>query len=192
MAGQPPGYGCLCEFRSMNPGASLLVAVFVLPFLEPRHLNGFEDFLIRPVRLTLEVFQIKDPFVHVSESHGQRIQRVIFFKQQFGNFPIVSPLQSHDSPQETHSDAGTRRTSRRFRHWRSHSSRLIRVGPAPGASSYPEIKRAAWSSRSSSALGPVGNGVPLISAVRSWRKTLPSDAATSTTRPLPVSTALWQ
>jgi len=66
--------------------------VSLLRFLYPGHLDRFQDLFIRPRRLVIEVIELADPAMQVSEAHGQRIDFRVLLEELFGNAYGVGPL----------------------------------------------------------------------------------------------------
>src|SRR5215471_19548306 len=74
-------------------------ALTVLIFLVPGHLDGFELRFVRRGGITRETNELRDPFVHVREAHGQRIGvRILVCQRNRNVFKIVpSKIGGHQN-----------------------------------------------------------------------------------------------
>src|SRR5579863_6107481 len=61
-----------------------------LPLVVPRHLNGLKLAFVRFLRIVAEVFELRNPFVHLREPHFQRIDiRMCFVERKSDIFGLV-------------------------------------------------------------------------------------------------------
>src|SRR5256885_9543209 len=64
----------------------------LLHFVDPRHLDRFEDLFAAALRVVLEIVEVLHPLGEVGETHGQRVHVGIFFHQGDGDFERVGPF----------------------------------------------------------------------------------------------------
>jgi len=71
----------------------VFLALPILIFLVPRHLDGLELPFIREPRIARKALESEDPFVHIREADRQRIYFGIFFRQPDSNFLRIVPIE---------------------------------------------------------------------------------------------------
>jgi hypothetical protein len=100
------------KFAKVRPGAETSIefrsTLAILKFFVPGHLNRFELGFVGFLRIAGKAGELRDPFVHVRESDGERIGAREFVAQRdgdvFDGVPIKSwrhvlLLKSNDWPQ---------------------------------------------------------------------------------------------
>src|SRR5580704_10743925 len=75
-------YRCLCR-----------LSLAVLEFLVPCHLNGFELGFVGGLRIARKAGELDDPFVHVGEADGERIDVGMFVGESDGDVVQIVPVE---------------------------------------------------------------------------------------------------
>src|SRR5947208_15245882 len=92
---QPPRYKpIMADFSGLrDPPAESSLGLAVLEFLVPGHLDGFELGFVGGGGIAGEARELRDPFVHVREANGERIDVREFVGQADADIIEIVPAE---------------------------------------------------------------------------------------------------